>query len=579
MSSMSLTSGPAAPSVVALVSSEAATARAAEAAAVVTAGTNADTKIATAMAPLSSTYPLGVVAKTDAKGGRMPPATRVPQLVVERAFPNRNAVITPAWASGMTAYGVSPRSWSIYKTTDGGKSWTRKSTADQTYTLNARGMFLKTTANTLLSVEASTPTAPTIRRSTDDGVTWSAAVYTFRTNTHGLAPTSWAQDPNTGRIYLAEYQTVDSLTTVLILKSDDDGLTWSTFHTFPSLGDAANPLRVRHVHTCEWDPVDQRMYFTVGDSEAKSGIYRVNAGLTDVESVLTNDQTGALHQGQTFGLMFFPTHIAWVTDDPRARLVRMARTEIGQATPIITEMYWANGCGWTTMRVAADNTGWIAFTNAETSTTPLDPAGHTYYVTDNGATFYEIGTIGGSGQQYIGLVPVGGALLHDASNLWAATNWNIFDNDQQNMIAVRATLAFGSGQVIAPLTHDRPDFTAPVTISSGVVALAISQTQIFFEVTVPPNMARIYIVDWGVLRLSGTGAVTLKVTRMDTTATLLVQGGSANPILSRSNGRQGDPFYTSALVPAGTKIRFEVDETGGIATAVANAFVTYALSI
>src|SRR5690606_5432348 len=147
-------------------------------------------------------------------------------------------------------------------------------------------------------------------RSTDDGATW-ATVVAAQADVRYLGPTSIAQDPVTGYLYLTEYVTASAATkpTWKISRSADDGATWVTFHTFQR--DSADPAATRDGHGSRWAPVGQRMWCLCGDSEQAAGLYRVDDSGDGIEPVIVRSQLPAGLSAGAVGVMFFPDYIAW----------------------------------------------------------------------------------------------------------------------------------------------------------------------------------------------------------------------------------------------------------------------------
>lgn len=63
------------------------------------------------------------------------------------------------------------------------------------------------------------------------------------------------QDPVTGNIYMAEYVTANAATpaTFKVIRSTDNGATWSDFHVFQRDALAYPATAVRHGHGIQWE--------------------------------------------------------------------------------------------------------------------------------------------------------------------------------------------------------------------------------------------------------------------------------------------------------------------------------------
>ena len=525
---------------------------------------------------------VGSAKAADTYGGQHPKPFRVPALTVQREWPNQQQDYTIVWAQGLTAYAVAG-DYSIRKTTDGGYSWTRKNTSALTVQLGYRGGFLKLATGTLLAWENGSAATPTIRRSTDDGVTWSSSRHTARTGLTILSSQSWCEDPNTGYIYYGEYDPTGTATEIRIYRSTDDGNSWSQFGTaWPGLGAGTLATQVKHVHACQYDSVSSKVYFWVGDVSLSAGLYRVNAGGTDVEAVLQNRQLTSQGVGsagaataRAVGGMFFPTHIAWASDDLAGNFCRMARTQIGQASPVVEIVHTGLSSGWATCRAASDGSQWLAFTDSDGS--GLDAAAHVYGVGDNGATIWEIGALPSDGISVAGaLVPVGQAELHTDKTLWLATSFGATGNaGAADPWQGRCTLAKSSAPgLIGP--RRRRKHQPPSTVSSGVITVSASGTTVFGGITAPPSPENLlYVLDWGIYRTSGTGVCALQIVTVSNSTNVL---GNQGPTAQfRSGAKIEDEFAVAGLaVTGGTVVEFRVSEVGGSASATCNAWVTFA---
>ena len=299
-------------------------------------------------------------------GGYMPKPLRVPTLGVVDSWPNSlSSLRTIVWTEnkGAVLYATGA-DLTLYKSTDSGATWAARGYLP-TGSGN-QGCFLKTGANTLLTVTPAKP--PTILRSTDDGATWATA-HTWRTSTLPLGSQSWAIDRVTGHLYYGEYASA-STTTVNLYRSTDDGATWAIFHSWPGRL-TAGADRVFHIHAVQWDHIAQRIVVCIGDSTADTGLWRVDAAGTGVEKMVTNSMLPAklIDAPRCIGIMPFPDYIVWASDSSaNAALFRMNRDQIGLPAPTIERIYDLGSSSWFSCRASNDGTRWVFSTNNEFTT-------------------------------------------------------------------------------------------------------------------------------------------------------------------------------------------------------------------
>jgi len=353
-------------------------------------------------------------------GGQVPLTPRVPTLGIHRVWPTAVEPLEVLWATGNTVYARDEARF--LKSTDGGATFTGIATVP--FTFDGRGTFLRLASGTLLAVERPAGLLTHhIWRSTDDGTTW-AKVHDYRTGTSPLTPSSWCEDGN-GHVYYGEYTVADNDTEIRIYRSTDDGATWSVFHAFPGLA-TADPGKVRHVHSCNLDPVSGRVFFSVGDrvGTPKAGIFRTNAAGDGIEPVLYNDQWEGWPSPRNeaiypIDIMFFTDYIAWVSDGSPWFLYRMHRDEIGKPSPVVEQVYQVGTPGWGAFRVAADNSQWVVGTGPE-SGLGLDWGCHLFLVRDEGASIYEMGVVPAEDGS-AALTTLGSSLNNDGAEFWFRT--------------------------------------------------------------------------------------------------------------------------------------------------------------
>lgn len=354
----------------------------------------------------------GAVLERNDLGGQVLYRPRVPTLAIHDVWPRATEQYVILWATPTEIYALDGTS--LIKSTNGGSTWTTRGSVATGF--GSRGAFLKLATGTLLAVIDASPQR--IERSTDDGATWTA-VHDWRANTIPLTPSAWCED-GSGNVYYGEY-TAGSNADLNVYRSTDDGASFAVFYTFPG-PDTADASRIRHVHACVLDPVSGDVYVSVGDSEAKSGFYRV-VGAT-LEPVVTNDMWSGYPTERVYAveIMFFPDYLVWVSDggstapDPGFNLYRMARDQIGEASPVIEQGYDLGGAGWAALRAADDGSEWICTTAPEEGK-GVDTACHIFAVRENGASVYELGCIPAE-NEYASLVCVGSPLNNSGAIVW-----------------------------------------------------------------------------------------------------------------------------------------------------------------
>ena len=396
-------------------------------------------------AELNNTY---VGARKKIAQAKFPEPIRQPVFVVDREFPQRGVDYMPIWRDGDTVYAQSLKPVDflqgpqLMKSTDGGGMWSARGLLPNPIT---GGRFLRLRSGTLLS--GGSTAVPRIHRSANDGTSWSL-VYQMRPETMFLGMQSWAEDEVTGHVYATEYYYsyngigTQSYPTLRILRSTDDGATWSTFHEFPSThtGGAGH---IDHIHSAQWDPISQRVYFATGDKNPSAGIYRVNSAGTGVEPVILNSQSGG-DSARAIGLMFFPTHIAWASDSSEGAIYRLARSEIGTPTPNVETVISLGATGYYSARASSDGSRWLTATTPE-HTSSVDNVVHLWSVEDNGSTVFEVASFPHRRAQgvQVTLGPVGQPGYH-GNEVWLQSVQSDYE------WAVSGRIAYGS----AP--HRRP---------------------------------------------------------------------------------------------------------------------------
>jgi hypothetical protein len=538
-----------------------------------------------------ATWTLGVDSPRDA---RRVTQERRPTLLVNRIFPTPAVPYTIVHASGDTLWGYGT-DYGLRKSLDRGATWTLPvsgSTGSMRWAVN--GLFVVTMAGSILtSSNPSDLSAPKIIRSADGGVTW-ADVVAAQTDVDYLGVTSICQDPITAYLYLVEYVTASAATkaTWRVMRSTDDGVTWTVFATFQRDAAAYPTTAIRHGHGVQWDPVSERIYILTGDAEAAAGIYRVNAAGDALEKVVINSETTSGYRATAVGLMFFPDYIAWGMDaSSDSYLLRLPRTKVGIATPAdVEEIGRLQSNAWYTCRVATDGTEWLTFVSNQVGVGRVDAAAHVYRVADNGATLDEVMTIPTiSDTSYSYGWPLGGPLQTNAEGLvWLAHNVTApatAHGTLQRGQQFAAILGWGSSNALHAHVADRLPYGPPVTQSTGAVSLAALETRYFGVTEAPLGAPYLYILDVGREVFAGSGFFLVEAYDVTTADVLLEEDGttgmqwyhrSRRAVHLTTVGAASAPYlYRSVYLSAGKQVRFRVKE-GENATCDGCAYISYA---
>lgn len=473
--------------------------------------------------PTRSQIPGEIAAEADSPNGVVPRRggktktdgqniknLRRPTLVVDKMWPSERHDHQIVWVDEVakTAYAIGQdnalrKSTWFYNTDEAQHFATPTIRAATTHRWCDYGVFLKTPAGTLLWEENEKATGlTTLRRSTDDGYS-SSVVWTSRSpEIRFLGPQSLVRDDKTGYLYIVEYTSSTAPTTAVLWRSTDDGATWTQWVSKPRHD--SNPGTIRHWHSARYDSVSERVYFLAGDGNADAGIYRTNAAGTGVEEVVTNsDLVGTLDlpaAARCVDIMFFPTHIAWATDGSGAQdyVLRMARTEIGKASPVVEKVAAVDTTGWWAQRASADGSVWVCSTSTENVGPDPDPGlVHLYAVTDNAEHVDEVAAFNmdGSLLGFASISGLGGASGGGDAFWLRAHGYQGFPYQTQSAFTMRARLGFGVTQISKPGTRGAT-YTRQ-SRDSGLVSLNPGETKAFAYTRAPQRTTSLYFFDYG----------------------------------------------------------------------------------
>lgn len=515
---------------------------------------------------------------------------RRPVLSIDRQYPNAYIDHKLVYVDDTIMYGVG-HDLSLRSSSDGGVSWGAPLSNSGGLGYWAKsGMFLKTAAGSLLTTyHPFDLSAPKIQRSTDGGKTWTDVV-AAQTNVDYLGVNSIAQDPVSGYLYLTEYVTVSAATqaTFKISRSTDDGATWTAFHTFQRDATANPTTAVRHGHSIQWDPIEQRMWFLCGDSEAAAGQYRVNAAGTDIEPVITNAQLNQSlgEYAGAVGVMFFPDYIAWGVDQvSTSTLLRMNRNQIGASNPVVVQGPQVQTTCFYTVQTMSDSSEWLMTTsNEDGGGGRLDNGMHIYRVADDGATVDEIASIPtNSPTNFSWIYPLSTPLQSSTTGLfWLGSTVSSQSDFDPGMHGFQFSCRIVWGVASAPRPEQtKKPFYQPITANSGLVSLAAKGQSVFGVTTVPTRLTRLYILEVTREQTAGTGFPYVEVYDVTGAAILKMEDGVTlmqwqhNSERATQNQPSAPYLWRSAPLQPGRKIYFRLDEVLNN-TATALASVTYA---
>ncbi len=139
----------------------------------------------------------------------------------------------------------------------------------------------------------------TVYRSLDEGSTFAPVLSGF--NGYRVLRNGICQD-NTGRIYMGEYWLNKECRDVRLWRSEDDGRTWGTVHTW-------TPGTARHIHLVQFDPYEETLWVGTGDRDAECQM------LCSRDGGVTFEPIGAGTQDwRAVSVLFTPEAVLWGTD-------------------------------------------------------------------------------------------------------------------------------------------------------------------------------------------------------------------------------------------------------------------------
>lgn len=539
--------------------------------------------------------PGAAAAKLDGAGVKN---LRRQTLVIDKMWPNQRTDHMIVWVNETTktAYAITQAN-ALVKSTwttlgDEAMRWGNPLSAAATgfKWCYQGGVFMVTSAGSLLWEEVQTSTGQTTLRRSTNGGTSSTVVWTAPSATkYFLGPQVLVQDPNTGYLYLSEYTYTAADTTVSIWRSTDDGVTWTAWVTMPR-GDTTGTIR--HFHGMRYDSVSQRVYVFTGDANDIAGIYRVTADGTGIESVLLNNQTNSIFgstnptSARCVDAMFFPNHIVWACDGGadlinqrgtytatgHPGIYQMARTEIGKPNPVVTRIADIDNTGWYAWKAADDASAWICCSSTELGT-PYNPdpgIAHLYAVTQEGAQVDEVAAFEMDTTATAAISGLCGP-SGDGSQFWfRAAFW--MRQPFRNFSAFQARARLANGIVPIKVPPARRLTTVRHSASSGPISITASTTVTFGHYRVPRQKTTLYLFDYGAKVLAGTaGTAQVQIWNVTTSTQIAAWAGQA---WIYDASEDDNEYASTTACSSGDNIEFRIANTG-TGTITASAFVDF----
>ena len=535
--------------------------------------------------------PTGIVARRGGKtktDGQNIENLRRPTLVVDRMFPNARVDHTILWVDETIGrmYTLGKDTSIRIQTWDPATVNVNFGTVGPTRNrpavgkeLAPHGCFFRTASGALLMEEytRADQTTRILRCADSNAVTWTE-VLPMRGDAIPLGPQSISQDPVTGYLYFAEYSSV-ALSTIRIYRSTDDGVTWQVWVERPK--SSTTPGTFRHFHSTRWDPVSQRVYFTVGDGNDVAGLYRVNADGSDIEPVVTNadisDQFGLQAPARAVDVMFFPTHIAWACDGSGGQnhVYRIARSSIGTGTPEVEQVAAIDNTGWYSQRASDDGSVWVCSASAERSGPSANAdkdASHLYVVSDNASKVDEVSTTAMNGAFGAGSLtavpgPPGGDTFWLRSHGYAMPPYSMNSGFQ-----MRCRISNGVVPLQAPVDVRPPVYVAESRNWEG--PLAASQTKVIAH-TRAGRTRLLRILEVGVKVIDGPiRTVELQVFNVSKGTVVHTHNKLHQSWRSDYYGESAE-YAWEYLVPEADELVFRLVQTTGEAVASVSAHITF----
>ncbi|WP_147294399.1 hypothetical protein [Arthrobacter sp. RT-1] len=395
-----------------------------------------------------------------------------------------------------------------------------------------------------------------------------------------LGPGSICQDSVSGHLYFTEYSSGTTLTHINILRSTDDGVTWTVWKSLPKHNSANNTIR--HWHGSRYDSISKRVYFTAGDQNDIAGLYRANAAGTDIEPVILNkqirDKFGLIAPARSIDIMFFQTHIVWGSDGAGGQnhIYRMARDQIGAANPVVEQVAAIDNTSWWAQKVRNDGSMWVCSSSSEIGGgdgSEDSGVSHLYAVSDNGGTVDEIAAVSMEGTYGAGSLSCLSSPGSGGDVFWMRAHaYQEYPFRTNSAFQFRARVGYGAVPLIKP-RNSRPIVQVPES-RNWEGSLNALQVKKFAHTATPPEVRTLIILNMGVKVLAGkANSVKLQVWNA-TTGSLIheLSGAHQNWRMSYSASQE---YAYKYILGANDQVEFQVVETSGASVGSVCAFIEF----
>ena len=151
-----------------------------------------------------------------------------------------------------------------------------------------------------------------------------------------------------GVLYIGEYGNPNGIGK-RILMSKDAGFTWKCVYQF-------QPEEIRHIHSLEWDPYENKIWIFTGDSDQESQVLSSDKEFQKLEII-----GGGTQYWRSCHAIFFEEHVDWIMDSPlkEVRHIRFNRTtrQISVGESFAGPVWFARSYGDWTYAASAQEIG------------------------------------------------------------------------------------------------------------------------------------------------------------------------------------------------------------------------------
>lgn len=494
----------------------------------------------------------------------VPQMHRAPSLAIVDIVPDSqiDAQVIRAEGDTLWAYG---RDRSLYKSS-GDNIWEHLSYHPSG--LQIRGGLTRCPDDSLLIFS----TLFTMRRSTNEGKTWTDVMPRRAVGAQPLSTQSMAVNPETGHVFYGEYIMGESDGKAVLWRSEDNGVTWQEHFSWSTVDGGTN--RISHIHGVQYDPIGKDVYVMTGDGSPATGFWKVSGDTcvavltnTDLAGVSDSEGRGFHDAPRAIAAMFFPDYIAWGSDSTSSPYIfRIPRSAFGSDPTKIERGPRMSSTSWGTARASVDGSRWVLFSSDEAFPThAADRLAHIYSVEDQGATVYEVGAIASqASSNFAATLQPAGPAEDFGEYFW----FNLRTGGGQNG-AWKARLGYG-GQTI-PWPSQKP---TPIvqSQSSGVIPVEGNSSVVFGSLSIPAFGRKLAIYDATLTINEGEwGHVGIRV--KDGDGKVIYSSANSSARYSK-RAEHGGPIFIETLT-SGETVTFELF-TARVAPAVLSATITYA---